>query len=296
MRNSKVLLLCLFLIGNLYHGFSQYRRTATGLKFAIHHNENGKTAKKGDFVSMHMIMSHPQAGELKNTYKEGKPILFPVKSFNAFDGDLTEGLKLLSKGDSASFVILADSMFALVFKKPMPQKISKGSFLNFTVKVLDVKSAKTYENELKAKNEEYKKLHASEIAKRHKKEDLVIQNYISTQGFDYKKTTSGAYYTIVTAGQGRKVKKGDAIVFHYIGSLIDDETEFESTYTLGQPSAFTLGNGDVIQGWEEVFSQLTEGDECKMVIPSHLAFGRKENKKVPSNSVLVFDVKIITVK
>lgn len=296
MRNSKVLLLCLFLIGNLYHGFAQFRRTATGLKFAIHHNENGKTAKKGDLVSMHMIMSHPQTGELKNSYKEGKPILFPVKSFNAFDGDLTEGIKLLSKGDSATFFVLADSMFALVFKKPMPSKIAKGSFLNFTIKVLDVKPANVYIKGIEKTDSIQTVIHAKEIAKRHKEEDLVIQNYISTQGFDYKKTTSGAYYTIITAGQGRKIKKGDAVVFHYIGSLIDDETEFESTYTLGQPAAFTLGNRDVIKGWEEVFSQLTEGDECKMVIPSHLAFGRKEKKKVPSNSVLVFDVKIITVK
>ncbi len=102
MKYSKIILLFLLLVGNLYDSFSQYRRTATGLQFAIHHNEKGKTAERGDFVSMHMIISHPQAGELKSTYKDGKPLLFPVKSFSVFDGDLTEGIKLLSKGRKRS--------------------------------------------------------------------------------------------------------------------------------------------------------------------------------------------------
>lgn len=312
MKISKKIVFCICLISFFYQGFAQkkkrkkqkkteivtkktsnkYRQTTTGLSFKIHHDEQGRTAKRGDLVSLHMIMSHEQAGELRNTYKEGKPLLFPVR-FSSFEADLNEGIKLLSSGDSATFLVLADSMYSSVFKKDLPENIKAGTFLRFDVKILEIKTQNQYLIEQKKKHDSYLVEHKVEIENRKKQQDLKIQKYIQTRGFKYKKTSNGVYYAIVEAGKGNKIQQGNAVIFHYVGSLLDDLTEFESTYQLGRPAAFTLGQGSVIPGWEEVFSLLTEGDVCKIIIPSHLGFGHITKEKVPANSVLMFDVKII---
>lgn len=311
MKISKKIIFCICLISFFYQGFAQkrknrkkteivtekpsnqYRQTTTGLLFKIHDdNQQTRTAKRGDLVSIHMIMSHNQAGELRNTYKEGKALLFPIR-FSAFEADLNEGIKLLSSGDSATFLVLADSMYSSVFKKELPKNIKAGTFLRFDVKILDVKTQKQYLIEQKKKHDTYVIEHKVEIENRKKQQDLTIQEYIKDKGFKYKKTNNGVYYAIVEKGKGKNIRQGDAVIFHYVGSLLDDLTEFESTYQLGQPSAFTLGQGSVIPGWEEVFSLLTEGDICKIIVPSHLGFGHITKEKVPANSVLMFDIKII---
>lgn len=184
-------------------------------------------------------------------------------------------------------------MYSSVFKKELPKNIKAGTFLRFDVKILDVKTQKQYLIEQKKKHDAYVIEHKVEIENRKKQQDLTIQEYIKDKGFKYKKTSNGVYYAIVEKGKGKNIRQGDAVIFHYVGSLLDDLTEFESTYQLGQPSAFTLGQGSVIPGWEEVFSLLTEGDICKIIVPSHLGFGHITKEKVPANSVLMFDIKII---
>ncbi|MCP4520252.1 MAG: hypothetical protein GY827_00915 [Cytophagales bacterium] len=297
MKNLKFTFFALFIFcASIFTFAQQYRQTASGLSFKIHKDEKGRTAKYGDLVSLHMVMSHKDAGILRNTYQQGKPLLFPVRFASAFEGDLTEAIKLLSKGDSASFLIQADSMYAKVFKKKLPKNIKGSSFLKFDIKVLNIMTQQEYLVYQKEQQTKYLQSHSAEIEARKKKEEALIQQYVKGRGFEFTRTKNGAYFTVVEEGKGKKIQKGQAVVFHYVGSLLNDETEFESTYTLGQPAVFTLGEGNVIPGWEEVFAELSEGDECKMIIPSHLAFRHIPKEKVPPHSVLIFDVKVITIK
>lgn len=48
----------------------------------------------------------------------------------------------------------------------------------------------------------------------------------------------------------RKSKKGDLLHIHYRGYLEDGGTEFDNSYKRGSPLTFTLGHGQVIQGWD----------------------------------------------
>src|SRR5690606_21077777 len=62
-------------------------------------------------------------------------------------------------------------------------------------------------------------------------------------------TKSGLKYAITHRGKGRKPKKGDLVIVHYTGRLMDG-TIFDSSRDR-EPFAFRLGTGMVIQGWDE---------------------------------------------
>jgi FK506-binding nuclear protein len=64
----------------------------------------------------------------------------------------------------------------------------------------------------------------------------------------------------------------------------------------GKPFAFTLGSGEVIKGWDIGVEGMSVGGERRIVVPSHLAYGKKSMPGIPSNSELTFDLKLIEIK
>lgn len=113
-------------------------------------------------------------------------------------------------------------------------------------------------------------------------------------GFD--KTVSGLRYKIIQKGSGKKAEKGSKVSVHYSGSL-ENGTVFDSSYKRKQPIDFTLGIGQVIEGWDEGISLLQVGDKARFVIPSYLGYGeRGAGGIIPPNATLIFDVELMDVK
>jgi peptidylprolyl isomerase len=108
-------------------------------------------------------------------------------------------------------------------------------------------------------------------------------------------TLSGVTIKILTKGEGIKPATGDKITVHYSGKLTDG-TKFDSSYDRNQPFSFTLGTGQVIKGWDDAFAMLQVGDKAEIIIPSALGYGSQANGSIPANSVLIFDVELISVK
>lgn len=109
-----------------------------------------------------------------------------------------------------------------------------------------------------------------------------------------KTTASGLQYEIVKAGEGAQPKATDKVTVHYKGMLIDG-TEFDSSYSRGQPVTFPLGN--VIPGWTEGLQLLKAGGQAKLYIPAALAYGeRGAGAKIGPNETLIFEVELISVE
>lgn len=290
---KKVLAATLLIVCTLVSAQDHYRLSETGMKFKFLNDEKGHTANIGEFASLDMVMTSENGQVLRSSYKEGKPVLFPVK-ISHFEGDIYEAVSLMSENDSAEFLINADSMYAKVFRKPKPSFIQAGENLKFVIKVHEIYTQKEY----RAKQEElynskYKES-AETLKARRKKDEARILDYFANEGIDnYKKTSSGVYYSLVEEGKGNKLEKGNAVVFHFTGKLIDG-TVFENTFETNQPYSFTLGEGNVIQGWEDAFKLLKVGSTATVAIPSDLAYGAlAKGEKIPPHSILVFDVKIL---
>jgi peptidyl-prolyl cis-trans isomerase A (cyclophilin A) len=113
-------------------------------------------------------------------------------------------------------------------------------------------------------------------------------------GFD--KTESGLRYKIIQKGDGKKAEKGKKVSVHYKGAL-ENGQEFDSSYKRKQPIEFPLGQGHVIEGWDEGIALLQVGDKARFVIPSHLGYGsRGAGGVIPPDATLIFDVELIDVK
>jgi len=109
-----------------------------------------------------------------------------------------------------------------------------------------------------------------------------------------KTTESGLQYTIVKAGDGPQPKPTDTVTVHYRGTLIDG-TEFDSSAKRNEPATFPLNR--VIPGWTEGLQLIGIGGKAQLVIPSNLAYGeRGAGGVIPPNSVLIFDVELISIQ
>ena len=78
---------------------------------------------------------------------------------------------------------------------------------------------------------------------------------------------------------------------------MDSGKVFDSSYPRKKPIEFKLGQGQVIEGWDEGIALLKVGDKARFVIPSHLGYGsRGAGGVIPGNATLIFDVELIDVK
>jgi FKBP-type peptidyl-prolyl cis-trans isomerase FklB len=105
---------------------------------------------------------------------------------------------------------------------------------------------------------------------------------------------SGLQYKIIKEGTGKTPKLTDTVTVNYRGTFIDG-TEFDSSFKRGEPATFPV-NG-VIAGWTEALQLMKEGSNWQLFIPSNLAYGDKgAGVVIEPNSVLIFDVELISVK
>ena len=98
-------------------------------------------------------------------------------------------------------------------------------------------------------------------------------------------------------GNGREARTGDAVSVQYTGTLLDG-TKFDSSYDHGgDPFKFTLGQGQVIKGWDEGVVGMKVGGKRRLRIPSDLAYGaRGSPPTIPPGAALVFDVELVGIE
>ena len=100
---------------------------------------------------------------------------------------------------------------------------------------------------------------------------------------------------ILKEGSGVAVKAGDYIVVNYVGTLADG-TKFDSSIDINRPFAFTVGNGDVIKGWDTGVIGMKLGEKRKLTIPPELAYGELGRPPViPQNATLTFEIDLLKI-
>jgi FKBP-type peptidyl-prolyl cis-trans isomerase len=108
-------------------------------------------------------------------------------------------------------------------------------------------------------------------------------------------TASGLQYKILAAGDKKAPPVGptDKVTVHYRGKLLDG-SEFDSSYARNEPATFPV-NG-VIKGWQEALVLMKPGAKWQLFIPPDLAYGPRAQAKIPSNSLLIFEVNLLSVE
>ncbi len=286
MKNLKIIIACL-----LFASFAQAQKVVkysksktTGLSYVMHKSNKGPKLKLDDVVTLNLKYITSKDSIVFDSWKMGKPIQLKIAKAS-FKGDLMDGLSLLSVGDSASFLINADSLFTKTFTAPRPAFIDSSSFLSFTVKIIST----TTDAALKAEELKAEKENAM-------KENEMIAKYIAEKQITPSKSSSGLMYIISEPGTGEQAQAGKTVKVHYTGRLLDG-TKFDSSLDRSDPIEFKLGQGMVIKGWDEGIALLKVGGKALLIIPSNLAYGsRGAGGVIPPFSPLTFEVELVSVQ
>lgn len=277
-----------------------YDEIENGLFLKYHtKNEEGRIVNIGDIITLYMNYTTEDDSVLFDSSQDPRPVQMRADS-GKFDGDFMGVFIGMNEGDSVSVMVNADTFYMKSAGYPeTPPFIDSASMLKFT---LAVKKVETME-EIEAQQAEANK--AGEV-----EEMEILESYLNTNGITTAPTASGLIIIPTKAGNGLKPQVGQEVSVNYKGYLIDgryfDTSDEEAAkengvYNPGRdyaPFTFTLGQGQVIPGWDEGIQQIAEGGEATLIIPSKLAYGAnpRPGGVIQAFNTLIFEVELVDVK
>ncbi len=287
-KNFKIALSILFatvlIFGACDSKYPGFKKTDTGLYYKIHVSNDTLKPVLSDIVSIDMEYG-PKDSIIFSSYKSKRPVKIPIIE-PQFKGDFYEALTYMSVGDSATFIISADSFFHITARSPKrPPFIDSNSVLYFNVKLNSIQ----IEEEIKKEEQE-----KNAILKIEEGEKLKL--YLSDNKITIKPTESGLYYIETKRGRGSKIDTSDWVKIHFAINLLNGNKIF-STRDRGEPIEIEYGKKFDTDGLEEAIGKMKKGGKANLIVPSSIAFGEMgRGGAIPPFSTLLYDVEIIDVR
>jgi peptidylprolyl isomerase len=251
--------------------------TASGLRYLVLKKSTGEPARAGFSADVLYKGFFTDGKMFDQAQDRNKPFSFVLGAGRVIKG-WDEGVALMSVGDIYRLIIPPQLAYG---KGGAGGVIPPNSTLMFDVELLGVRDpnivlAKVPSNPMM----DPKQLAASLQAGKQKAGDTVT-------------TASGLRYVVIKRTGAALVQSGKAVEVHYTGYLLNGK-KFDSSRDRGEPFEFTLGQGQVIKGWEEGIALMAVGDQLRLIIPPELAYGdRGAGNIIPPNATLIFDVELM---
>ena len=102
--------------------------------------------------------------------------------------------------------------------------------------------------------------------------------------------------TVLTEGSGDAAEAGDTVIVDYAGVRSSDGLPFDNSYDRETPFPVLIGQGQVIQGWEDGLIGAQTGERVQLDIPSDLAYGENGRGNIiceNENLTFVIDVRAV---
>ncbi|MFW5793222.1 MAG: FKBP-type peptidyl-prolyl cis-trans isomerase [Bacteroidota bacterium] len=244
---------------SLFTATYEYHETDSGLKYSVIKKGDGINPKKGDIVSIHYTGKYEDGNVFDKSRDRNNPVSFRLGS-KFFIKGLEEGIALMNVGGHYQFIIPPD----LAYGKEQVGVINPNSTLIYDVELLDVKRG-------------------------------VEITDVEKNDIDKITTESGLTYSIISEGKGKRAFTGLIVKAEYTG-FYDEGIIFDSSLENDELLVSKLGDGTLIDGLEEGFTYLREGDKARLWIPAELAYGDEGRGIIPPDTDLIFDVELIEVK
>ncbi len=276
---------------------------ATGVKYHFYkHSKSGAKAGMDDVATLVIQWKNNKDSIIFNSIanKHRRPgdsigtIMIMLKK--SFKGCLEQGITLMADGDSASFLVSADSLYLKTFHmQSLPPFIQAGTNLTFEVKLVKFQT----HDEIMKMQEDEKKLKDEQAEKQKRQEPVLISKYLADSNYSAVKPTADSLYILKrTAGHGKGVAIGDSVYCRYVGKFLDGRI-FDQSSIHGNglfPFVFNGMASPVIKGWSIIIGGMTEGEKVTVLIPSKLAYGAYgAGKLIPPYTPLLFDIELVKV-
>ena len=264
--------------------YSSFKKSKTGLLYKFHRQNSDKQLLTVDDVVEIEMNYFLNDSLLFASSAYPKQFQMPIEN-SVFKGDLYEGLLMMHVGDSASFVVRADSTYLKLWEQTLPASVKSTDKVRFDIGIQ--KSEKRAEFSKRV----YEKKKAQSDKSRN---DLLI--YLNDNQIVQQPRPSGLIMIPIIKGYGQKAKSGDKVMVHYVATLLDG-TPYISTRSANAPVELTIGNlgKDIPRGIDEALHQMREGDVTKFIVPAHLAFGQEEKPGLPPFANFIYEIELIEI-
>lgn len=220
-------------------------------------------ADSGQFFIMNMNYGTADSIIFKSETLPEKIMKMPFRE-KEYDGDVWEALALLSKGDSAYFIIRADSFFLKTTRAPeVPEIFKESNEVHFFVNVKNIQTKVEMDAE-----------RAAFANARRYAEPIEIEKFKADNNWTGKALESGLYFNKIKSGKGRKVKDGMFLTFDFEIRHLDGKMVYSSIEAT-RPASYQYGKRFDTEGIMEALGMMRQGDEVELINPSSLAFGDK---------------------
>ena len=261
-------------------------------------NPEAREVVQGDVISLKMRYT-TQDDSILFDHVEGQPLIKMQADTGKYEGDFLGAFIGMHEGDSVSIIVDADSFFIKTAgMRQSPTFIDSGSVLYFSVSIDKVQSMAELEQEQNARN-----------AEAMQNEQVELSQYLEANGIDATPTASGLIYISKSEGTGPQAEPGDIVRVAYAGRLlngtyfdtsIEEVAQEQGMYNAArtyEPYQFTLGNGEVIRGWDEGIALMKQGGKATLIIPSSIAYGAnpRPGGVIQPYNTLVFEVELAEV-
>lgn len=95
----------------------------------------------------------------------------------------------------------------------------------------------------------------------------------------------------IAPGSGEAAKNGNTVELKYRGTFPEGKEFDKGTFS------FTIGSGQVIQGFDMGVTGMKVGGKRKITVPPELGYGsRGAGGAIPPNATLVFELEILKIR
>ena len=247
-----------------------YVESENGVLYNVERPGQNVPIKPGMKVKVHYTGMLLNGDVFDSSLERDQPFDFVINESQVIEG-WHRGIPLLGEGGKGTLYLVP----SLAYGARGTGKIPANSPLIFQVEVIEVidPMAKTRE------------------------EGNQIEAYLKRNNITgWERTADYVYYVVKVQGTGAQPSAGKQVSVHYTGKLLDG-TKFDSSLDRGQPFTFTLGQGQVIRGWDLGIPLFNVGGKGTLYLPSTLAYGEQgAGAMIKPNSILAFDVEVLDVQ
>lgn len=266
---------------------ASFDKTKSGLMYKIISDNKSPLVKKGEFIKVHYVQKIKDSVMFSSfntlpTYAQVDsvgPIYSPMEVF-----------PFVRKGDSLVVVQISDSVVAKMGGQ-MPPYMKKGDQLVLSLRVIDVLKD---EEAVKADRE-------NEMQAFQERENKAVEKYLADNKINAAPAGNGVFVEILSEGNGAVADSGKIVSVMYTGTLMDGGKEFDSNRDTARnpaqtPLSFTMGQHQMIPGFEQGLKGLKSGTKAKIYIPSAQGYGQQPMPGGKGFDNLIFDVEIVEIK